>query len=1100
MALAKGKEDWDFVLFITQDLLNIGFIHEATRDFCYNTVKDLISNLTSKHPELIADIFNYLKDNLQKIGPLSSYLFKALPINKWRPRQEDLEILATWLLNFDFDSIENSTARTIFAYMNWNFDEANKLFLTHDIHIRMAHLVCEVYLKHVGENIGSGVNETARQLGTASSKKSTPTKKEQFSMWCWSMISVLRLHYMDINKALIENPNLLVSIPEIEATHVIYQGFTEQRPLPIYLSLLLSQLGHSIPQICHRGFDQLKLLLNDYRHSKVIRCLELITPLFINCQSSLYSCESFMTVLASLFTADKSYSKMAKEVMTADARGAVLTFFGNMIQHQLTTFASYGWNSPCEMINLWTNCLVRLREWNKDMGVTWILELIAQIAYQYPDAWLSMRELLRGSVIRIADTKIPKSTGLLNFITAEEKDILFSPLDDTPTLSLMLLELEFENIELNTGFWHEFICQLAIQGKQNLPNVLKKVLTAKQLPLFPPSSLVIFKIAKLINGCSKKHFLFPIICQQFFQLYLTRVPSVDIGDHGVQDKFYDCDVGLMKKLKKTFNETELHHSKMATEITSGLKSQFHTNCAKLFKTFILWLEENQLNKMTQQNIILPPQYDHQKLRLIFHGTRTHWTEYIYLPELKAAQKADSNSWLAICMRYTPEVSKYTKKARQRSINDDESVENIKDKIVKRLKLCEKPLDPPELVKELIHIGSVDLSKSTFQLLKNESKILRNFAHKFNFMVNEHKAVDATYRDAIRFSYVNEPSFRMKNVSCSRLLDNCQGSTTIRLEFSEMKANDNVRAKLEDNREFHKNMIKRNLKDPDMKIVDANFCIHNVVQQLLNRYDGHFKRGEKSQCDSIMKIVTDFFYEMLKEINEEIQECPVTHELYSTTISKLGSLLQQNHNTEGINLLKLALQRPNLVNLIADLFTPSVSAPVYFLEMYKCLVDSYAKKCDPQLLFVLFSKFDIPSWLQTHKPKLIEVSNLIQLIVRGLELWNFQNSELLQDLLRCHLVNLFMYRFPEHYGEVLQCVLTGFSQQRLKACILLDLINSIYSQAGCGKMDTDMSIGRMKDEMRNFASKQTLLQVILKILLLTFNLKNLYSTTKFIRPC
>lgn len=344
------------------------------------------------------------------------------------------------------------------------------------------------------------------------------------------------------------------------------------------------------------------------------------------------------------------------------------------------------------------------------------------------------------------------------------------------------------------------------------------------------------------------------------------------------------------------------------------------------------------------------------------------------------------------------------------------------------------------------------------------------------MVSEQKAVDAVYRDSVRYAYMNEPSFRMKSVSCSRLLDNCQGSTTVKLEFSEMKINDAVRTKLEDNREFYKRMVQRNSKQPDMKIVDANFCVHNVIQQLLDRYDNHCKRGEKEQCESIMKIVTGFFYEMLKEINEEIQECPVTHELYSTTISKLGSLVQQNHNTEGINLLKLALQRPSLVNLIADLFTPSVSSPVYFLEMYKCLVDSYAKRCDPQLLFVLFSKFDMTTWLQTHKPKLIEASNLIQLIIRGLELWNFQNSNLLQDLLRCHLVSLFMYRFPEHYGEILQYILTGFSQQRLKADILLDLINVLHHQAGCGKLNTEMSLNRIKDEMRNFASKQTLLQV------------------------
>lgn len=726
MAMSKGKEDWDFILFVTLDLLQIGFINETTRDFCYNTIKDLLTNITTKYPELIANIFNYLKDNLEKVGSFSSYLFKALPISKWIPKTEDLEVLASWLLNFDFESIENITARVIFAYMNWNFDTNDELFLPHEIHVRMAFLVSEVYTKHIGESIGSGVTETARQVGC---NKKTPSKKEQFSMWCWSMVSVLRLHYMDLNTmtiiSLMENPSIVNMIPEIETTNGIYQGFTEQKPLAIYLSMLVSQLGHSIPQICHRGFDQLKLLLNDYRHSKVIRCLELITPLFVNCQSSLYLCDSFISILSSLFSADKTYAKMAKEAMTADARGPVLTFFGNMIQHQLLNYGKYGWKSPCDLIQLWINCLIRLTDWNKDQGVVWVLDLICQISYQHSESWAFTREIFRPTVIRISDTKIPKSSGLLNLISSEEKDVLISPSPDAPTLCLLLIELEFENIEINTGLWSEFLCQLLIQNKTSLPNVLKKVLSAKQLPSFPFQSLVVFKLAKLIMKMSPKHFLFPVICQQFFSLYMHRVPG-DVSQHefGVQDKIYDADISLMKKLKKIFIDSEALHIDMATKFTSGTKSQFHTHCAKIFKTFLLWLEENQINKMTQQHIILPPQYDHAKLKQIFSGNRVHWTEFIYLPDLNQTQKADCNSWLAICMRYT---SGSTVSARLSYNENQESIENVKEKMFERLKLNGKPLDPPAFVKEPVHIGRVDSSKSTLQLLRNESKILQNFA-------------------------------------------------------------------------------------------------------------------------------------------------------------------------------------------------------------------------------------------------------------------------------------------------------------------------------------------------------------------------------------
>ena len=206
---------------------------------------------------------------------------------------------------------------------------------------------------------------------------------------------------------------------------------------------------------------------------------------------------------------------------------------------------------------------------------------------------------------------------------------------------------------------------------------------------------------------------------------MHRVPgNVSQDDFGVQDRFYDADVSLMKKLKIIFSDSEKLHLEMATNRSNGSKSQFHTHCAKLFKTFLLWLEETHINKMTQQNIILPPQYDHQKLKEIFRENREHWTEFVFLPELHQAQKADCNSWLAISMRY---VSSSMVQSPTKNQNDSNTMENVKESMFARLKMNGKPLDAPELEKISVHIGSVDSSKSTLQLLRNESKTLQNFA-------------------------------------------------------------------------------------------------------------------------------------------------------------------------------------------------------------------------------------------------------------------------------------------------------------------------------------------------------------------------------------
>lgn len=57
----------------------------------------------------------------------------------------------------------------------------------------------------------------------------------------------------------------------------------------------------------------------------------------------------------------------------------------------------------------------------------------------------------------------------------------------------------------------------------------------------------------------------------------------------------------------------------------------------------------------------------------------------------------------------------------------------------------------------------------------------------------------------------------------------------------------------------------------------------------------------------------------------------------------------------MNLLKTAMKRPDLIKPISDLFVPSTTIPEVFLQLYKFIIDSHLKNCDPKILFVLLSK-------------------------------------------------------------------------------------------------------------------------------------------------
>lgn len=83
-------------------------------------------------------------------------------------------------------------------------------------------------------------------------------------------------------------------------------------------------------------------------------------------------------------------------------------------------------------------------------------------------------------------------------------------------------------------------------------------------------------------------------------------------------------------------------------------------------------------------------------------------------------------------------------------------------------------------------------------------------------------------------------------------------------------------------------------------------------------------------------------------------------------------MQDNQNTEGMNLLKTALKRPDLLKPISDLFVPAATVPEVFLELYKFIVDSHLKNCDPKVLFVLLSKVSLSARASTTPSIAVEI--------------------------------------------------------------------------------------------------------------------------------
>lgn len=166
----------------------------------------------------------------------------------------------------------------------------------------------------------------------------------------------------------------------------------------------------------------------------------------------------------------------------------------------------------------------------------------------------------------------------------------------------------------------------------------------------------------------------------------------------------------------------------------------------------------------------------------------------------------------------------------------------------------------------------------------------------------------------------------------------------------------IKNKMERNREKHELIVERQMTAPPEKAVLVFVRIqHHVRQVLLQQRRNSDHQSSVQAANEATAVGVSMFYTLIDSMNEYLDMFPPAHDLLTDVLSQLGELIRVNQSAEGIRVLQTALRKPHLVQMLSEIFAPSTTAPVYFLEMYKFVVESHMKKCDSKILFVLMSK-------------------------------------------------------------------------------------------------------------------------------------------------
>jgi len=177
-----------------------------------------------------------------------------------------------------------------------------------------------------------------------------PQNSEQaFSLWTWEMMNRLRIHQLDQSESVcqhtISNPtDGLAHVPNMEvdpSLEILAKGVREKQPIACYASVLMTMWGHSVPLICVEGFGQLQTLQCYYKYEQVLVCLHYMIPFFLDCPDSLLKNDKFVSLMVPLITADRTYMKIAKNLIAPEFPGPILKQFSNMIESHLHYYARY---------------------------------------------------------------------------------------------------------------------------------------------------------------------------------------------------------------------------------------------------------------------------------------------------------------------------------------------------------------------------------------------------------------------------------------------------------------------------------------------------------------------------------------------------------------------------------------------------------------------------------------------------------------------------------------------------------------------------------------------------------------------------------------
>ncbi|XP_056399364.1 ectopic P granules protein 5 homolog isoform X1 [Hyla sarda] len=1061
MAQTKRNEvDEELVNTIALEIYEVSYVSMSTREAFSKVGRELLATITSAHSSIISVLLQRVRETIDKVGMVSLYLFKELPLHQWRPSASEIGVIRDWLINYDLSVVENKLACIILEGLNWGISDTKTLHLDHTLHVEVALMVLEAYQKHISDKPYTGViSESIKQVSyLASIVRTGQSPEASFNQWSWDLVLRLKLHRNDRPEQICD---AVPDLTEANVLHPVLKAVKSGVPIGCYIALATASVGHSVDKFCVEGVTMLGELIQARHLRAVVHILDKILPMFYPCPSYLLKNELFLSYIQLFLQLDSGVPQgmtmqMTHKVtqhLTSINYGENVKLLTNMIQSHIDASIKPNEVGAVAVLEFWTQVLISQQLWHRDKGSLHLMDQLCKVAFRHLQEDCIQKLLYQQHKDALGyhcDRGILSS--FVGWIVAGNVTPSFIDANYNPS------QIWFSWTVLNTESLFEEDSQLRrvleyelLNSKSMSPDqALKKAQQQLKLPVVPSvQRLMIYRWAHQAMATPADHPLLPLFWQKFFLLYLNRPgPQYGLPVEGcIGKRFFSSSAHthLLKQMKRRLMEVaDFHHSaSKALRLLvpmdgspvfsdSGSSSQdcmappdLHKELVKLFNVFIVWLEDGKMQKGEVYIPSLPKQYDPHRLAKVMRNEQDLWMEFINMERIIFEIQDCVNAWNQIKVEMdtsllTPAVT----------VDLPSPSAAAKERILLNLKKHPAPcpgitlqlMKPPvPVIPTSCYINSQDAMK----LVHKDLTVLQQHAKTASMRESQQVALDSEMLDTIPKLYVNrEEQIEMKIECRGNLNKTCSGPAVVTVKFEGMQMEEAISQQLHVLRREMKQLQAEATKPTQLNIIETAVHLENFITALVNAY--------KVQSPlEIQKIGIGTFFAVVEFVCDDTQRHPPSRQFFTSCIEILGQVFISGTQSECRPVLHTILQNRRLCNLLSPYFTPAAS-PGEFVQLYEKVVEAISED-NSDVIFMLLTKFDLNHWLNSAKPSMPERSKLLESVHLALTLCGLTPDE---DLLMpfnifCkHWNSILRYQFPDHYSDCLRLLMQSSSEQLL----------------------------------------------------------------------